>query len=193
MLSPLNRKLLTLPSKLLHETRRWEEEEALLKGGGGDGIGPSSVIMDCVCCCKSCVCDPRRETDPLEAVNIPSSPTKGFNLSINWGLEPETGRLRFFSSPFRSLTFMSSKRVFIRMLGVLITLDSEVQGAGEGAGEEAGGAVAAKKVARLAAASPVTDPGPFGVALAGNMICGYLCCHSSCHWRKSCCCCKSSS
>ena len=43
------RKLLMLPSRLLHETRR----EALL--GGGEGMGPSSAInIGCggACCCN---------------------------------------------------------------------------------------------------------------------------------------------
>ena len=35
---PPMRKLLTLPSKLLHDTRR----DALLGGAGGEGTGPSS-------------------------------------------------------------------------------------------------------------------------------------------------------
>jgi hypothetical protein len=33
----------------------------------------------------------------------------GFSLSINCGLGPDTGKLRFFSSAFKSVTFISSK------------------------------------------------------------------------------------
>lgn len=31
------------------------------------------------------------------------------------------------------------------------------------------------------------------VAGAGRIICGYLCCHSNCHWRNNCCCWSKSS
>lgn len=48
-----------------------------------------------------------------------------------------------------------------------------------------GAAVAARKVAKLLATSPAADAfvplAATPVALAGRMIWGYLCCHSSCH------------
>ena len=80
---------------------------------------------------------------------------------------------------------------------------SELMVAGDGAAAEVeavkvaaeGAAVAARKVAKLLATSPAAvlsdELVPLAVtpvALAGRMIWGYLCCHSSCHWRNSCCC-----
>ena len=196
-----------LPSKLLQETRR----EALLRGGGGEGIGPSSAII-CCCCRIWLLCDPRRDVDLLGA-GLNSSPlTNGRSRSISWGLEPETGKLRFLSSAFKSLTFMSSSRVSCWLLdeeeflvaAVAVEVaeaTEEVEGGasellvvvcgGVGADETAVvgccAAVAARKVAKLLATSPavLTDElaplGPTPVALAGKMIWGYLCCHSSCH------------
>lgn len=65
----------------------------------------------------------------------------------------------------------------------------EVLGAGEGAAtEEVDGIELADRIAvKLAATSPAVDGLLLG-ALAGKIICGYLCCHSSCHWRNNCCC-----
>lgn len=130
------RKLLMLPSKLLQETRR----EALLVGG--DGIGPTSSAINicaagCGCCCNW-LCDPRRDKDRL-AVSVASSPTNGRSRSISCGFDPDTGKLRFFNSAFKSLTFISSRRTVIRvvLLGVADMTEAMdslcVLGAGEGA------------------------------------------------------------
>jgi hypothetical protein len=161
-------KLLMLPSRLLHETRR----EALL--AGGEGIGPTSSANN-ICddddvgsdgCCCNWLCDPRRDKDRV-AVSVPSSPINGRRRSINCGFDPETGKLRFFNSAFRSLTFISSSRTVIRvkLLGVVEATtevtDSERLGDGEGAAAEQveGGrdeltaSIAAVKL--LAASSPL--------------------------------------
>jgi hypothetical protein len=157
-----------LPSRLLHETRR----EALL--AGGEGIGPTSSANN-ICddddvgsdgCCCNWLCDPRRDKDRV-AVSVPSSPINGRRRSINCGFDPETGKLRFFNSAFRSLTFISSSRTVIRvkLLGVVEATtevtDSERLGDGEGAAAEQveGGrdeltaSIAAVKL--LAASSPL--------------------------------------
>lgn len=199
------RKLLILPSRLLHETRR----EALL--AGGEGIGPPSSVNnndDGSGCCCNWLCDPRRDNDRV-AVNVPSSPTKGRRRSINCGFDPETGKLRFFNSAFKSLTFISSSRTVIRVRGVAVVEATtevtesfcELLGDGEGAEEVddgrdelAAASIAAVKL--LATSSPPLDTAAIALCadgllhggLAGKMICGYLCCHSSCHWRNNCCC-----
>jgi hypothetical protein len=163
------RKLLMLPSRLLHETRR----EALL--AGGEGIGPPSSANN-ICedvgggCCCNWLCDPRRDKDRV-AVSVPSSPINGRRRSINCGFEPETGRLRFFNSAFKSLTFISSSRTVIRvkLVGVAVVEatteapDSlcEMLGDGEGAAaeqvedgkDELAASIAADKL--LAASSPL--------------------------------------
>jgi hypothetical protein len=101
------------------------------------------------------------------AVSVPSSPINGRRRSINCGFDPETGKLRFFNSAFKSLTFISSSRTVIRvkLLGVVEATtevtDSERLGDGEGAAAEQveGGrdeltaSIAAVKL--LAASSPL--------------------------------------
>lgn len=58
-----------------------------------------------------------------------STLVNGFNLSINCGLEPDTGKLRRFSSAFRSLTFISSS---LPVIFAGIDVSEDVEGAGDG-------------------------------------------------------------
>lgn len=175
-------KLLMLPSRLLHETRR----EALL--AGGEGIGPTSSANNICddddvgsdgCCCCNWLCDPRRDKDRV-AVSVPSSPINGRRRSINCGFDPETGKLRFFNSAFKSLTFISSSRTVIRvkLLGV-VEVTTEVTdslcerlGDGEGAAteqvedgrDELTASIAAVKL--LAASSPLAAAAAAAAAAA---------------------------
>lgn len=118
-------------------------------------------------------------------VSVPSSPTNGRSRSINCGLDPETGRLRFFNSAFKSLTFISSRRV--RVL-VVVTVAGSFACQELGAGEVAAvdgpvdTALTERMEAKFVPGSPkVLVDGLLLGALAGSMICGYLCCHSNCH------------
>ena len=47
-------------------------------------------------------------------VSVPSSLVNGRSRSMSCGFDPETGRFLFFSSAFRSLTFISSSRIALR-------------------------------------------------------------------------------
>lgn len=98
--------------------------------------------------------------------------------SISCGLAPETGKFLRFSSSFKSLTFMSS------YLGGSV----EDVTVGVGCGGDGGAGVGLVVTTRVAVGTSFE-----GFCDAGKIICGYLCCHSSCHCRNNCCCCSRSS
>lgn len=98
------------------------------------------------------------------------------SLSMSWGLEPDTGKLRRFSSALRSLTFMSSSRPTKRDEdGASV---EEVVELTEGDGEGWWLAIL------------LDDASLVFFCEAGRIICGYLCWSCSWNCRSSVCCCR---
>ena len=114
---------------------------------------PPLAIWICLYGCLNCF---------LPAAITASS--AGFSFSISAGLEPEMGRLRFFSSIFRSLTFMASSlcRSEVALLtSAGVRLDSRVGVASRG--------VADRGVPGMLQVSLVIIPVIFTAT-----VCGYL-------------------
>lgn len=122
-------------------------------GAGDDGVGVQVLPPGDKCCGSSSSC---LDGDSTTSISLKTDPgfspldvdvvlppetlasdccpivsllpvwVNGLSLSINCGFGPETGRFRFFSSIFRSLTFMSSSFVKILRADTGETMDPAV-------------------------------------------------------------------